>query len=99
ERDEVAVVAVALLEVRAHARAEGLRLPDVDDRPLLVLEEVHARRERERVELLGDDVGEHASRTLVLTSRARRTLPSPTHGAGTRALARGERRRARASRS
>jgi hypothetical protein len=62
DRDEVAVVARPLLEVRAHARAQALRLADVDDRALLVLEEVDPGRHGERVELLGDDHGQHQRR-------------------------------------
>src|SRR5580704_19282885 len=57
DRDEGADVAAGILEVAPDARAQALGLADVDDRALLVLEEVDARLRRERVELLDDDVG------------------------------------------
>jgi hypothetical protein len=49
--DEVPGVGPTLLEVAADARAQALRLADVDDLPLLAEEEVTARRSRQRVEL------------------------------------------------
>ena len=60
ERDEVAVVTASLLEVAPHARPERLRLADVDDGPLLVLEEVDARLHRQRVELFLHRRRQHA---------------------------------------
>ena len=59
DRDEGAVVALRVLEVAPHARAQALGLADVDDDALLVLEEVDARLRRQRLELLDDGVGEH----------------------------------------
>src|SRR5262249_31809201 len=72
QRDEVAVVGRALLEVAPHATAERLGLADVDDAALLVLEEVAAGRRRQSVELLDDDSGEHGSSA---PSTAGRTVP------------------------
>ena len=60
--DERAVVAVRVLEVAPHARAQALGLADVDDDLLLVLEEVDARLRGQRVELLDDGIGEHPRR-------------------------------------
>ena len=54
QRDEPARVAARVLEIAPHARPQALGFADVDDGPLLVLEEVHARQRGERVELGGD---------------------------------------------
>jgi hypothetical protein len=57
--DERALIALGVLEVASHPRPQALGLADVNDRALLVLEEVHARLGRQPFELLEDGVGEH----------------------------------------
>ena len=53
--------AVAAVEVAAHARAQRLRLPDVEDVAGLVAKEVDARVAGKRGELLADGIGHTAS--------------------------------------
>ena len=55
-RDEEPLVA-AVAEVLAHARAQVLRLADVDDLPARVLEQVDAGLGRDPIEDLGGDHG------------------------------------------
>ena len=69
-------VAAARLEVRAHARAQRLRLADVEDLALLVAEEVDARLRREALQLLGDALGRHEAR-LAAASIERSGGPRP----------------------
>ncbi len=57
--DERALVAEGILEIAPHARAQALRLADVNDDRLLVLEQVDAGLRRQRVELLDHGIGEH----------------------------------------
>ncbi len=59
KRHEVAFIARGSLKVAPHARAQALRLADVDDDALAILEQVAAGLSGQRVEFLEDGVGKH----------------------------------------